>query len=647
MSLVKTRCDICGHTGCSLNITIESDKIIKIEGDPEDPRTNGKICTQALAIKEILSSKERLTHPLIRTKNNKWKTASWDEALTKIAVKLTKLKEQNGPKSIAFATGYSRTYARTVNTYINKLAKKIGTPNITGMEHVCALPRMLATSYVFGPIDPWRSADMNNSNCIILWGINPVHDPTRIKTINQALKGKKTLIAVDPRATPFAKKADLHLQIKPGTDGALALSMINVIINNKLFNEDFIQNWTIGFEQLAELVRSYSPEKVSQITWLDPNDIVKAATLYTSKGPSSIDLGNALDQHTNNFQTIRAIASLIAVSGNLDIPGGNLPRYGATFKNESNAEKRTAVGQERFPLALRAHMPSIWRAVLTGDPYKINGMIICGTNPAVTDCDTQTVRKALSEIEFLVVVDLFMTETAKYADVVLPATSFLETDLYRGGEKVVDPPGEAWPDEKIVVELAKKMGYEIDQLVNSSVTTGVSEVKYRKYLENGFQTSSGKVEFYSRELEELGFNPLPEYVEPIESSSNLEYSSEYPLILTTGAKLPMYTHSQFRGIPRLSNLFPDNYFSINPVTAVMYGVIDGERITVESPAGRLSGSVRTDLDLVENVVQVYHGFNDMNANLLTSGKYFDPGTASPGMKSSLCRIVIDKQSSNR
>jgi len=492
MSLVKTRCDICGHTGCSLNITIESDKIIKIEGDPEDPRTNGKICTQALAIKEILSSKERLTHPLIRTKNNKWKTASWDEALTKIAVKLTKLKEQNGPKSIAFATGYSRTYARTVNTYINKLAKKIGTPNITGMEHVCALPRMLATSYVFGPIDPWRSADMNNSNCIILWGINPVHDPTRIKTINQALKGKKTLIAVDPRATPFAKKADLHLQIKPGTDGALALSMINVIINNKLSNEDFIQNWTIGFEQLAELVRSYSPEKVSQITWLDPNDIVKAATLYTSKGPSSIDLGNALDQHTNNFQTIRAIASLIAVSGNLDIPGGNLPRYGATFKNESNAEKRTAVGQERFPLALRAHMPSIWRAVLTGDPYKINGMIICGTNPAVTDCDTQTVRKALSEIEFLVVVDLFMTETAKYADVVLPATSFLETDLYRGGEKVVDPP-----------------------LVNSSVTTGVSEVKYGKYLENGFQTSSGKVEFYSRELKELGLNPLPEYFEPI------------------------------------------------------------------------------------------------------------------------------------
>ena len=140
----------------------------------------------------------------------------------------------------------------------------------------------------------------------------------------------------------------------------------------------------------------------------------------------------------------------------------------------------------------------------------------------------------------------------------------------------------------------------------------------------------------------MGLNPLPDYVEPIESSSNLEYSSEYPLILTTGAKLPMYTHSQFRDIPRLRNLFPENYFTINPVTAVMYGVNDGERITVESPTGCLSGLVRTDLGLVENVVQVYHGFNDMNANLLISGKYFDPGTASPGMKSSLCRIVIDK-----
>ena len=206
---------------------------------------------------------------------------------------------------------------------------------------------------------------------------------------------------------------------------------------------------------------------------------------------------------------------------------------------------------------------------------------------------------------------------------------------------MVDPPGEAWPDEKIVVELAKRMGLKIKQLVNSTVKTGVPEISYRRYLEHGFQTHSGKVEFYSDRLEELGINPLPVFVEPVESPLNKDLCIEYPLVLTTGAKLPMFTHSQFRNVPKLSNLFPSNYFSVNPVTALKFGVCDGDEITVESPSGSLSGQVKTTLDLVENVVQVFHGFNDMNANMLTNSKYFDSGTGSPGMKSSLCRIVTE------
>jgi anaerobic selenocysteine-containing dehydrogenase len=161
-------------------------------------------------------------------------------------------------------------------------------------------------------------------------------------------------------------------------------------------------------------------------------------------------------------------------------------------------------------------------------------------------------------------------------------------------------------------------------------------------LEKGFETSSGKVEFYSELLEELGIDPLPVFVEPFESPSSSGLGLDYPLVLTTGAKLPMFTHSQFRNIPRLSKLLPENYFSINPVTAVKYGVIDGDEIMVESPTGRLSGPVRTVSDLVENVVQVFHGFNEMNANLLTSSDFFDLGNGSPGMKSSLCRIVQEK-----
>ena len=636
MKTIKTICDFCGHTGCTLKIIVDSNKIVKVEGDKDDPRTGGKLCPQGLAAADIIHSKERLTHPLVKTGENEWMEVSWDEALTQIAKKLSTLKEESGGRSIAIASGYARSYVSNARRRYNKLAALIGTSNLAAMDHTCARPRRLGVSYVFGPIDPWNSADLKNSNCLVLWGINPIHDPPRIKTYNKAIEEGKTLIAVDPRATPYAKKAVLHLQLRPGTDGALALGMMNVIIGKGLYNEDFMEKWTIGFPQLRELVKNYIPEKVSEITWLNKNDVVKAAELYANRGPSSIDLGNALDQHTNNFQTIRAIASLIALTGNVDVPGGNLPQYNPPARRNM---PREAVGQESFPLADNAHIPSYWKSILTGTPYKIRGMIIYSSNLAVTDCDAQLVAEALTKIEFLVVIDLFMTETARYADVVLPAASFLETELYKGGEKAVDPPGEAWPDEKIVVELAGRMGFDKKLFEEPDAPRRVSEVKYRRYLERGFPTSSGKIEFYSKELEELGLNPLPDYIEPRESPSNPDLSSQYPLILTTGAKLPMFTHSQFRNIPKLNGLFPENYFTMNPKTAAKYDVKDGEVITVESPTGRLTGRFRTTLDLLENVVQVYHGFSKMNSNMLTSSSFFDPGTGSPGLKSSLCRIV--------
>ncbi|MGD0803075.1 MAG: molybdopterin-dependent oxidoreductase [Candidatus Bathyarchaeia archaeon] len=640
MKIVKTACDICGHADCSLKITVDSGRIIEVEGDKDDPRTRGDLCPQGLHIGDITQSEERLKKPLIKNSNDEWRPASWDEALSLAAKNLLSLKEKYGAKSIAIGSGYSREHIQEVRRYYDKLGGLIGTPNLTVVDHTCSRPRKLGLSYVVGNMDPWRSADVTNSNCLVLWGINPAHDPPRIRTITKLLEEGKTLIVVDPRKTPFAKKADLHLQLRPGTDGALALSMINVIVNEGLHDEDFIERWTVGFDELKELAGRYPLDKASKITWLDEDDIIEAAKTYATRGPSSIDLGNGLDQHTNNFQMIRAIASLIAVSGNLDVPGGNLLTYQPNQTGHLvERSPREAIGQERFPLAERGHMPSFWRSILTGEPYRIRGMIMYGTNPVLTDCDTKLVREALSEVEFLVVVDLFMTETARFADIVLPAASFLETDSYRGGEKVLDPPGEAWPEEKIILELARKMGYGEGELVmESSQARGATSSGYRKYLKNGFQTSSGKVEFYSEKLRKCGLSPLPEFVEPAESPLS-KWGAHYPLILSTSAKVPMYTHSQFRNIPSLRKLMPENYFTLNPATASHYMLKDGNRVTVESPSGRLSGSLRTSSDLLENVLQVYHGFSDMNANTLVSSEYFDPGTGSPGMKSSLCRIV--------
>jgi anaerobic selenocysteine-containing dehydrogenase len=269
-------------------------------------------------------------------------------------------------------------------------------------------------------------------------------------------------------------------------------------------------------------------------------------------------------------------------------------------------------------------------------------MFIFGANPAVTDGDTHAVRKALSELEFLVVADLFMTATARFADIILPAASFLESDLYSNKEKIIDPPGEAWPDHKIFIELGKKMGFEGEfQTDFSAPVRHKSNIQYRKYLKHGFPTSSGKVELYSRLLEDLGYSALPDFIEPCESISNPDSAGAFPLVLTTGAKLSMYTHSQFRNIPRLRKLQPNNYFMVNRNTAEKFGIEDGAKVIVESPTGCLSGVVKTTPDLLENVVQVYHGFENMNANLLTSSKFFDPATGSPGLKSSVCKITLE------
>jgi len=634
-------CDFCGHSNCSIRIYVEAGKIIKVEGDPEDHRTRGLICPQAYAAGDIIQSKDRLTHPLIRVKQNQWKKIPWDECLDILSNKLMEIKEKHGSKSVVFLTGYARSYFRQFRSHLQNFIECYGSPNLASMGHVCSSPRSMGTKYVFGAMNPWNSADYDNSKCIVLWGRNPNHNPPKIIKLGNALKSGLSLIVIDPRATPFAKKAVLHLQPRPGTDGALALSMGNVILKENLYDENFVTNWVLGFDKFEKLVKEYPPQKVSKITGIDENKIIDAATMYATKTPSAIDMGNGLDQHTNNFNTIRAIAALIAITGNLDRKGGNLLSSQNAASNQRKKDRfLIAFGREYFPLGSGAHLPSVWKGILEGKPYPIEGMMIFGGNPAITDCDSALVCKALSELNFLVVVDIFMTATARFADIILPAVSFLETDLYSEGEKVLDPPGEAWPDLKIISELAKKMGFnnEIQKNVYSEFKE-ILKVKYNKYLQNGFQTPSGKVELYSELLNKLVHAPLPTYVEPAESPLGSNGKKEYPLVLTTGMKFPMYTHSQFRNIPRLRKLLPQNHILLHTKTAHQHKLEDGDKTLIETPTGSLIGIVKTTRNLRENIIQIAHGFEEMNVNQLTSSKYFDNVTGSPGLKSTICRIV--------
>jgi len=627
-----------------LKVYAEDGRIFKVEGDGENNYSLGTICPQGAAAAEIVHASDRLLYPQKKV-GGSWKRVSWDEALGLVADKLKEIKQKYGPEAVVFHRGYARLSMGRVAPLINKLARLYGSPNISSPGHVCSMPRNLGASYVFGA---QTFPEYHNSKCIILWGRNPTHEPPLAKRIYDAVKSGAKLIVIDPRITAFAERADVHLQPRPGTDGALALSMLNIIISQGLHDEEFVKKWTVGFNELKSLIADYKPQKAEEITWVPKEKIVMAATEYATNKPSCIDLGNGLDQHTNNFQAIRAISSLIAVTGNIDIPGGNVLRvpFKKFFITEIKKDHPKAIGQEHLPIFPDAHLPSIWNSILTGEPYQIKGMVVIGANPAVTDANTKIVIKALEKLEFLTVVDFFMTPTARFADVVLPASTFLETES-GAGMKAVDPPGECWSDMKIIIELAKRMGFNeqflpnVEEIVKEqSRPIQVSSVaEYKKYEKEGFPTASGKVEFYSSTLKSLGIDAMPIYVEPRESPiSKVELTKQFPIILTSGGRVPMYTHSQFRNIPRLRKLMPHNILEIHPKMAAKFKIEDGDYVVVESPKGSVKLRAKLTNGILQGIVHIYHGFEDANVNELIDHKACDHATGSIALKSSLCRI---------
>ncbi|MGB2854831.1 MAG: molybdopterin-dependent oxidoreductase, partial [Dehalococcoidia bacterium] len=420
----------------------------------------------------------------------------------------------------------------------------------------------------------------------------------------------------------------------------------------------------------------------------------KAAHLYAETKPACIFLGNALEQHTNGSQTIRAITALMAITGNLDVPGGNVILSPARLaKNPVELhdklppemdEKR--LGNEflltRFQFTKLAHPPSAIKAILEETPYPVKAMLILAANPALTSPNSQEVEAALKRLDFLAVADIFMTQTAQLADVVLPACTFLEQTYYATYEagaylkptlpgllmlrpEVLPPLQESRPDWQIIFELARKLGYgeyfpwqDIEEAIDFELEpTGITsrdlrehpegiqihgpqfKPTYHKYKSMGFLTPSKKVEILSERFQEMGYDALPVYHEPSESPlGNPELARTFPLVLTTGAKLGCYVHSQMRNIPSLNRQMPHNVAEIHPSTAADYGIGEGDIVLVESPRASIRCQARLTEDIRPQVVQLYHGFEEANANLLTDNSSYDPITGSVPMRSSLCRI---------
>jgi anaerobic selenocysteine-containing dehydrogenase len=610
-----------------------------------------------------------------------WQRISWDEALDTIVDKLKEIKEKYGAQALAVYSGSIGTENIELAGFAQRFRGVYGTPNLLSVEGNCFRSRIMARQMTFGsyPIEePWNAA------CLIVWGQNM--DKSRMTIANKIYKAMeagtlKHLIVIDPKRTSIAEKG-MHVQIRPGTDDALALGLLNVIVTEGLEDKKFIAEFTSGYDKLVEHVKEYTPEKVAEITWVPAEDIRKIARLFATTKPACINPGTcSIDQHINGFQTNRALALLQIVTGNVDVKGGWVSIPFIRLGDLRVPEVGEPVGAETFPLFRRfwgrtspyGQEMSFADAVLAGKPYYIKAMICQGGNPALTLPDAVRTQQALKKLDFLVTVDLFMTDTAKLSDIVLPACTHLE----KGGvgyvygvntcipyallrKKVVEPVGESWPDWRIWTELGRRMGYAeqfpwnteeevIDFFLKPSGLTreqldeehpeGVFYIPEKKYVQGGYRTPSGKIEIYSQTLQEAGYDPIPRHVEPSQSPvSAPELAEKFPLILTTGARLTQYTHTQFRNIPVLRGAAAEPIAEIHPKTAAKFGVSDGDMIALETVKGQIKLRANTSDTLHEGIVSIPHGWSEANSNMLTHYRPCDPVTGYTEMKALLCRI---------
>ena len=679
MELIKTDCILCVW-GCGINAYVEDGRLVKVEGMTEHPLNQGVLCPRGRQLVDYVYSPDRLRYPMKRV-NSGWERISWDEALDTIAGKLQQIKDEYGAHALAIFCGSIGVENNELAAFARRFRGAYGTPNFLSVESNCFRSRILAHQLTFGT---FLLEEPEKAKCIILWG----HDPDNSKLplankLYQALDKGVKLIVINPKRTSLAKRG-IHVQLRPGTDCALALGMLNVIISEDLYDKEFVDKYTVGFDKLVEHVKQYSPQKVEKITWVAAEDIKRIARIFATTKPASIIQGIcSLDQQINGLQTSRVLALLQVVTGNIDIPGGwvnvPFPRLGSLH---IKVEEKP-IGAAEHPLFY-----SLWGrqspygqtmyfadTALTEKPYPIKALIVTGGNPALTLPDSNKIRQALEKLDFLAVIDLFMTETTEIADIVLPACSFMERSgvgyvyAVTSGmpyiilrKKLIEPLWECWPDWKFWCELGRKMGYEDlfpwqtdDEVVEHWLKpTGLTikqlteqnpegiffaDKKYDMHQKGEFRTPSGKIEIYSETLAEHGYDPLPVHVEPSQSPvSHPELAQEYPLILTTGARILEYTHTQFRNVPQLRQSAPEPIAEIHPETAIKYGVADGDTIAVETRKGQIEIKVRTTEDLAPGVVSIPHGWAQANANVLTELEPRDPVTGYTQLKALLCRI---------
>ena len=673
----KTYCRMCG-TLCGIDAHVENGKVVEIEGMKEHVANKGRICIKGSSAATWVNLPTRLTKPLKRTENG-WEEIELEVAMDEIADKLKDIQNKYGKRSVGIWKGEGVGFAQQ-EELARRFIHAIGSPNYFSNDTQCYAGRYLGFNLVYGI---WPVADYSNSKLIINWGTNaPVSHSYWMQQINEGRDKGAKLVVVDTKYTEIARQADLFVRIKPGTDAAFAWGVIRELIEKNILDEDFIKNYTVGFEKIKEYAQSFTKEFVQAETGVDPLTLDSLVSLIDNNRPYvSSWAGTGLEHQQNGVNNIRTITFIDALVGSIDRKGGMLCPEGfggneLTLYHELPLLEEEPIGASTYPVLYQkrqeCHTLMLMDQILSGKPYEFKGLILTAADPALTNANTNKVIEALKSLELLVVKDLFMTETAKLADYVIPAASYLEREelhYYPAkqcvflSEKVVDNgmqneydlikgladrlgAGEYFPwenEHELNKWLVEPTGFSLDEIKEKR---GGFEYKPCRYLkheeklakgEKCFNTPTGKIEFYSQYLVDLGFDGIPVYHRPAYIA---EPSEEYPYLLMTGARKQLYFHGRYRNIPQLKKACPNGEIEMNPVDAEKLNVVTGDIVKVTSKNGSIEIPVKVlnEKEIVEGAFQITHGFIEANVNILTDDDMRDPISGFPALKSVCVKV---------
>ncbi len=715
-------CGLCFHSpGCGVLVHFDEDnKIDRLEPDPEVPL--GKIlCPIADSVKEIIYSDSRLKHPLKRVGPKgtyEFEKISWDEAYEIMVQKLNDMKQKYGPETVGFYAG-TGSYERSFKDIFQLKGSEIyltssvlfpfGSPNAFGVGAPCYTSLgVLAPKLTMGCLHIDMFSDVDNSDLIVVWGTDPSTStpPEMFERLKTAAEEGAEIIVIDPRRTKAAELAGSEwIPIRPGSDGALALGLAYILIRDDLYDEEFVAEWTLGFDEFAAYVKDFTPAYVSRITGIDESKLEYLAESIVDAEGAGYIMYTGLEYTKSGVQNIRAVMVLWALAGQLDVAGGRcfLGRENsiplASSRQIKTPDYNKSIGKDKFPVYSlycggEPHASLLPKSIIDGDPYKIRAMFIMGASLLTSWPNPSLWRKALRELEFLVTIDLQFTKDAAFADIVLPATSAFEQESYcyygssiRLREKMIEPVGEARPNYYILTELAKRLGYghlypqnqeELLEYIMSDSGFTVEELKhahkhvlnngrkkpvYRKWEKGllrrdgkpGFETPSGKFEIKSTVLGKYGYEALPKYEESNETPiSNPKLYKKYPLILGTGPFKPDMK-SCLRAIPSFMEKYPYPVVEMSEADAKARNIEMGDLVVIKT----VRGSVRMRAYVTDNIIEgfVYapvggggplgtDAWKEANVNCLTDFDQYDEISGFPVYKTLLCQVKKKRRKSN-